>query len=88
MIKHHSDNEQTSTSVLLSMILINDTVQLIQDIKPSKTGIRSFIQRLVKKHPKGMCIRCDLYQAILLYYHNEIKEMIYESVNLKGVVYN
>ena len=30
---------------------------------------------------------CNLYHTILLYYYAETKEMIYELVNLKGVVY-
>ena len=36
---------------------------------------------------QGLFTRCDLYHRILLCYHAEIKEMIQESVNLKGVVY-
>ena len=36
---------------------------------------------------QGLFTRCDLYHRILLYYYPETKEMIYESVNLKGVVY-
>ena len=35
----------------------------------------------------GLFTRCDVYHTILLYYYAETKEMIYESVNLKGVVY-
>ena len=33
-----------------------------------------------------MFIRCSLYHMLLLYYYAETKEMIYESVNFKGVV--
>ena len=29
-----------------------------------------------------------LYHTILLYYYAEVKEMIHESVNVEGVVYN
>ena len=36
---------------------------------------------------QGLFTRCDLYRRILLYYYPETKEMICESVNLKGVVY-
>ena len=36
---------------------------------------------------QGLFTRCDLYHRILLCYYAESKEMIYESVNLKGVVY-
>ena len=35
----------------------------------------------------GMFTPCDLYHTILLYYYAETKEMSYESVNWKGVVY-
>ena len=35
---------------------------------------------------QGLLTRCDLHHTILLYYFDETKEMIYESVNLKGVV--
>ena len=34
-----------------------------------------------------MFTQYTLYDMILLYYYAETKEMIYESVNLKGVVY-
>ena len=36
---------------------------------------------------QGLFTRCHLYHRILLYYYAETNEMIYESVNLKGVVY-
>ena len=36
---------------------------------------------------QGLFTRCDLYHRFLFYYSAETKEMIYESVNLKGVVY-
>ena len=36
---------------------------------------------------QGLFTRCDLYDRILLYYYADAKEMIHESVNLKGVVY-
>ena len=32
--------------------------------------------------------RCNLCHTIRLYYYFETKEMIYESVNMKEVVYN
>ena len=35
----------------------------------------------------GLFTRCDLYHTILLYYYAETKKMIYESVNLKGFMY-
>ena len=35
----------------------------------------------------GLLIRCNLYHRILFYYYAETKEMIYESVNSKGIVY-
>ena len=31
--------------------------------------------------------RCDLYNTILLYYFAETREIISESLNLKGVIY-
>ena len=34
---------------------------------------------------KGPIAQCDLYHKIFLYYYAETKEIIYESVNLKGV---
>ena len=34
-----------------------------------------------------MFTRCDLDHTILLYYYAKTKEMIYESLNLKRVVY-
>ena len=36
---------------------------------------------------QALFTRWDLHHRILLYYYAEKKEMIYESVNLKGVVY-
>ena len=36
---------------------------------------------------RGLFTRCDLYLGILLCYYAEAKEMTYESMNLKGVVY-
>ena len=36
---------------------------------------------------RGLFTRCDLYHRILLYFYAEAKEMIYESLNLKGAVY-
>ena len=35
-----------------------------------------------------MFTRCGLYHMIFLYYYAETKEMIYESLNLKGAVYD
>ena len=35
---------------------------------------------------RGLFPRCDLYHRILLYYYAETNGIIYESVNLKGVV--
>ena len=35
---------------------------------------------------QGLFTRCDLYHMMLLYWYAETEEMIYESVNLKGVV--
>ena len=35
-----------------------------------------------------MFTRCGLYHTILLYCYAETKEMIYESLNLKGAVYD
>ena len=36
---------------------------------------------------EGLFTQCDLYHTIYLYYYAESNEMIYESVNLKGAVY-
>ena len=36
---------------------------------------------------QGLFTRCDLYHRMLLYHYAETKEVIDESVNLKGVVY-
>ena len=36
---------------------------------------------------QGLFTRCDFCHTILLYYYAETKEMIYKSLNLKGVVY-
>ena len=36
---------------------------------------------------QGLFTRCDLYHTNLLYCYAKTKEMIYESVNLKGVAY-
>ena len=36
---------------------------------------------------QGMFTRCDLYHTIILHCYAETNEMIYESGNLKGVVY-
>ena len=48
----------------------------------------NLMQCIVGNHDKGRFTPCDLYHTILLYYYAEAKEIIYESVNLKGVVYN
>ena len=37
---------------------------------------------------KALSHRYDLYHIIFLFYYTESKEMISESMNLKGVVYN
>ena len=36
----------------------------------------------------GQFTRCNLVHTILLYYNAETKEIVYESVSLKGVVHN
>ena len=36
---------------------------------------------------QGLFTPCNLYHRIVLYYYAETKEMVYESLNLKGVVY-
>ena len=43
---------------------------------------------VVLRSIQGRYTQCDLYSTILLYYYAETKELIYKSVNLKGVVYN
>ena len=36
---------------------------------------------------QGLFTRCDFCNTVLLQYYAQTKEIIYESVNLKGVVY-
>ena len=57
------------------------------NLPPFKINPNTRITR-VSDSSKGRYIQCDSYLTILLCYFDETKEIIYESLNLKGHLNN
>ena len=57
----------------------------IKNIFADRNGEKCFLEHVFLV-AKGQYTLCDLYHRILLYYYAETKEVIYEPVNLKGIV--
>ena len=59
-----------------------------RQFRPMKILESNLLDLLSLFPTKGPFTRCNLYNAVPLYHYAEIKEMIYESENLEGVIYD